>query len=525
MSNFAYPNSGPCYSNTELGLTHRWSGTPIASSITRMAISLCMILKNEEDWIEGALESVRSVVDEIILADTGCTDRTMERARPFSPKVIDFKWTEDFGEARNRTLAEARHPWILVLDADERIAARDLPLIKDATQRPQDGYHLVQRNYVFSNQVLGWTANSGQYAEGKDYPGYVDNPLIRLVRNDSQLRFQGAVHEIVDPTRLPSRFRFDSLPVVLHHYGKVRGEERVAAKQLHYLALGLKKIQEDPANAKAHLDLGIQYQELHRHAEAVECFMKTFAMNRMPMALLYAAISEKLDGRPTEALALLDRAVQIGFKTFQVHLERGNTLLALGRVADALSEYRTTERLNPKNPIATFNCGLAFRKMHDLKSAEECYEKALRLDPGFDKAALELATLRAESGRMAEGAELLKVLVARRPDYREARLTLAKTYIQLNQPAHAAALLERASDEDAVARSLLGAAYLQQGNLDDAQRHLEFAFRKDRSLLDARINLAQLYARRGDTGKAERFRIAAAAELAQRTPQETSPAL
>jgi len=480
-----------------------------------------MIVKNEEDWIEGALESVRSVVDEIIIADTGCTDRTIERTLRFSPKIIDFKWTEDFGEARNRTLAEARHPWILVLDADERIAARDLSLLKDAAQQLHDGYHLVQRNYVFGNQVLGWSANSRQYAEGKDYPGYVDNPLIRFFRNNSQLRFKGAVHEIIDPTRLPSHFKFASLPVVLHHYGKVRGEERVAAKRLHYLSLGLKKIQEDPTDAKAHLDLGIQYQELQRHAEAVECFKKTFAMNRMPIALLYAAISEKSNGRPMEALELLDRALQIGFKTFQVYLERGNTLLALGRNADALHEYKTTERLDPKNPIAAFNCGLALRKLHDVKSAEECYEKALRLDPAFDKAALELAILRAESGRVTEAAASLETLVARRPDFRDARLTLAKAYIQLDQPSNAVATLEQASDEDAIARSLLGAAYLQQDKLDDAQRHLEFAFRKDRSLLDARINLAQLYARRGDKGKAERFRISAAAELAQRPSHET----
>src|SRR6188508_648820 len=118
----------------------------IAPLLARMAMSLCMIVKNEEDWIEGALESVRSVVDEIVIADTGCTDRTMQLARRFSPKVINFEWTEDFGEARNRTLAEARHPWILVLDADERIAARDLPLIKDAIEGPYDGFHLIQRN-------------------------------------------------------------------------------------------------------------------------------------------------------------------------------------------------------------------------------------------------------------------------------------------------------------------------------------------------------------------------------------------
>jgi tetratricopeptide (TPR) repeat protein len=476
-----------------------------------MTISLCMIVKNEEDWIEGALDSVRSIVDEIIIADTGCTDHTMERVRRFSPKVIDFHWTEDFGEARNRTLAEARHPWILVLDADERIATQDLPLIKDAVQRSPDGFHLTQRNYVFGNQVFGWTQNDGKYAEGKQYPGYVDNPLIRLFRNDPSLRFRGAVHEIIDPTRLPSTFKFDSIPAVIHHYGKVRGEERVAAKQLHYLALGQKKIQEDPTNAKAHLDLGIQYQELKRHKEAVASFKRAFTMSRLPVTLLYAAISEKLDGRPSESLELLDRALQLGLNTFDVRLERGNTLLALGRASDALREYRVSERLNPSNPIAVFNSGLALLKLQDVASAEQCYEKALRMDPTFDKAALELATLR---GASAVG--LLESLVARRPDYREARLTLAKFYIESNRSADAVATLKRAADEDVIARSLLGAAYLQQGDLDDAQHHLEFAFKKDRTLLDARINLAQLYARRGDTGKAERFRMSAAAALAQR---------
>jgi tetratricopeptide (TPR) repeat protein len=179
--------------------------------------------------------------------------------------------------------------------------------------------------------------------------------------------------------------------------------------------------------------------------------------------------------------------VQIGFNTFQVHLERGKYLLALGRVIDALREYRTTERLNPKNPIATFNCGLAFRKLQDLKSAGECYEKALRMDPAFDKAALELATLRATTGKLLSGR------AARSIDRTPARLprsavTLAKTYIQLNQPSNAVATLERASDEDALARSLLGAAYLQQGNLDDAQRHLEFASeRTDRSSMPESI--------------------------------------
>ena len=471
-----------------------------------------MIVKNEEDWIEGALDSVKSVVDEIIIADTGCTDRTIERVQRFSPKVLHFKWTDSFAEARNFTLAEARHPWILVLDADERIADRDLPLIKAAIKKGGDGYHLNQRNYVFGNQIVGWTANSGDYAEGKSYPGYLDNPLIRLFRNHPDIQFHGAVHEIVDPTRMHPHLRFDTIPVVIHHYGKVRDAERVVSKQHLYLDLGLKKIRQEGGNPKAHFDLGIQYQELQRHAEAIECFEKTFAMTRMPIALLYAAISEKLRGSHDSALELLQRARKLGLNTFEVHLELGNVLLAMNRQTEALNEYKLCLDMRPDNPIAAFNCGLAIRKMGDPAGAETYYRKAVELDSTFKTAALELAILQASAGKHIEAAKLLSSVIERNPDYREARLTLAKTYIQSNRSSEALAALERTSAEDAVARSLIGAAHLQQGNIDEAQGHLEWALRHDRSLIDARINLAHIYTQKGDFGKAQRFRLSANTE-------------
>jgi glycosyltransferase involved in cell wall biosynthesis len=143
-----------------------------------MGISLCMIVKNEEDWVEGAVRSVRSIVNEVIIVDTGSTDSTPSRIAALADKALTSQWNDSFGEARNVSLAEAKEPWILVLDADERIAPKDLPLIIDATEsNAADGYHLIQRNYVFENHVFGWAPNRGDYEEGARYAGYVDNPL------------------------------------------------------------------------------------------------------------------------------------------------------------------------------------------------------------------------------------------------------------------------------------------------------------------------------------------------------------
>jgi glycosyltransferase involved in cell wall biosynthesis len=85
-----------------------------------MSISLCMIVKNEEDWVEGAGRSVRSIVEEVINVDTVSTDSTSARiARPGARAVVT-KWIDLFSDARNSPLAQATKSWILVLDADER---------------------------------------------------------------------------------------------------------------------------------------------------------------------------------------------------------------------------------------------------------------------------------------------------------------------------------------------------------------------------------------------------------------------
>src|SRR5215475_12536666 len=100
-----------------------------------MGISLCMIVKNEEDWVLGAVESVRSIVNEVIIVDTGSTDSTLDRLTGISAKILKSKWEDSFAFARNVSLAAATEPWLLVLDADERVAGRDLAYIKDASEQ------------------------------------------------------------------------------------------------------------------------------------------------------------------------------------------------------------------------------------------------------------------------------------------------------------------------------------------------------------------------------------------------------
>ena len=98
-------------------------------------ISLCLIARDEEQLLTGALESVYGAVDEIIVVDTGSTDGTREIARNAGALVIDHFWQDDFSAARNEALAHATGDWVLVLDADERLAPGAVTAIREGVEK------------------------------------------------------------------------------------------------------------------------------------------------------------------------------------------------------------------------------------------------------------------------------------------------------------------------------------------------------------------------------------------------------
>jgi tetratricopeptide (TPR) repeat protein len=141
-------------------------------------VSAALIVRNEEAFLDGCLASIAKAVDEIVVVDTGSTDRTMEIARAHGVKLIERVWRDDFAWARNEGLAAASGDWILYIDADERLS---LP----------PGAHLLDNlddPTVFVGRVgFRPMANSTLNRE------------YRLFRNDPRLRFKGSMHETILP--------------------------------------------------------------------------------------------------------------------------------------------------------------------------------------------------------------------------------------------------------------------------------------------------------------------------------------
>ncbi|OUM96299.1 MAG: glycosyl transferase [Thermobacillus sp. ZCTH02-B1] len=149
-----------------------------------ITISLCMIVRDEEEVLGRCLDSVAPHVDEIVIVDTGSTDRTKEIARKYGAKVHDFEWTDDFAAARNFAFSKATMDYILWLDADDFLL-------------PEDGRRLGELKRTLDPV---YNAVSMPYILGRDESGKPTFSLRRhrLVKRSCGFRWIGAVHEYLE---------------------------------------------------------------------------------------------------------------------------------------------------------------------------------------------------------------------------------------------------------------------------------------------------------------------------------------
>lgn len=120
--------------------------------MSKIPISVCIIAKNEEKYIEECLKRLQSYGFEIVVTDTGSTDHTREIAEKYADKVLDFAWINDFSAARNFCVANASNNWILILDCDEYVCKADVKEIqKLMKQYPRYVGSIRLRNLSYAN--------------------------------------------------------------------------------------------------------------------------------------------------------------------------------------------------------------------------------------------------------------------------------------------------------------------------------------------------------------------------------------
>lgn len=172
---------------------------------TGRKLTLSMIVKNEEDVLARCLKSVKSIVGEIIIVDTGSTDKTPDIAGEFGATLLQYEWADDFCAARNFSLAHATGDWVLVLDADEVLIYDSEQLSRLLADKQAEAY------FVRVVNLLGEPPNVGTN----------ENMVVRLFRNNPAYRFEGAIHEQVRPSicRAAGEQALKRAPLTVYHDG------------------------------------------------------------------------------------------------------------------------------------------------------------------------------------------------------------------------------------------------------------------------------------------------------------------
>lgn len=347
------------------------------------SLSLCMIVKDEQSCLARCLASVKPVVHEMIVVDTGSTDRTVDIAEAFGAKVSTFLWNGNFSDARNHAIEQAAGNWILLLDADEVLSAGDYDAIRQSVREANGkniAWSVVTRNYTNKINAQGWTANDNRYPAEQAADGWHPSTKVRLFPNRTSIRFCGEVHEMVEKSLRQSGFELRNAPFVVHHYGELADDLKSFDKQLNYLETGMKKLEQNPGDLAATAEVAVQAGELGQFELAISLWDRVLC--RVPDA--------------AEAL-----------------FNKGYCLIGLKRYEEALSVSRKALERDPDHKEAAFNYGTCELYVGDPHKALKTIAPIAEKHPDYPLLQALMAVLFLSCGRGDEGRKIMRTLDAR----------------------------------------------------------------------------------------------------------------
>jgi Flp pilus assembly protein TadD len=417
-----------------------------------LRLSLCMIVRDEAAHIRECLRSIRPLVSEMIVVDTGSTDGTDALARAEGAQVFSIAWPGSFADARNASLDRATGEWVLVLDADERIAPADFPRVRALIESGSDEAHqLIQRTYSDDSELIGWRPCAPDLPEARGFTGHFDSAIVRLLRRDPAIRFEGAIHELVEESMRRTGRPFRLVDIVIHHYKEEKTQREKRLKSRLYVELSQAKCRERPDDPQAAFELGMAHFEREEYADAAAAFARAAAL-APDRAELWAARGVALlrAGRFGEAAEVYAAAVG----AFPGHPDllagRGVALLQSdtdGRLLEqaerALAD--AVER-DPNHFLAVLNRGVVCMDRGKLTEALRWFARAKEINPRDETPWMNMGLILHATGKYEEALAELRAAWERRPSRWGTALGLGVTLMELARFAEAEQWLLRARD-------------------------------------------------------------------------------
>jgi tetratricopeptide (TPR) repeat protein len=449
-----------------------------------LRLSLCMIVKDEEEMLPRCLEAVKPAVDEMIVVDTGSTDRTVEIAESFGARVLHHEWNGSFSDARNVSLEAATGDWFIYLDADEVLVAEDADRLRALTGHVwREAICLVETNYT------------GDIEDGTA----LTHNAMRMFRNRPEYRFKGRLHEQVAyalPGYLPERIEYTQLRI--EHYGYLGVVRDAKEKSRRNLELLEQQAAEGVESAFQSFNLGSEYLALGEIDTAVGHFEKSWQMlaedpgrltypyvptlvNRSVTALREAGRLDAADRRADEGLELFPELTDLVFQQGWIERSRGDDAAARAKFTRCLEMGDAPSRYSSVVGTGSYLATMALAQGAPPAEAErllaDCLEQypaflgavhpyafamlSNRREPADVVAAVEsrvekltpsarfmLGTALYEAGAPAEAEPHFRTALDEQPGSTPLRVALAETVLSQRRYAEAADVASGVADDD-----------------------------------------------------------------------------
>ena len=347
-----------------------------------MNISVCMITKNEEKNLPETLEAIKDRGFEIVIVDTGSTDRTKEIALKYTDKVFDFEWVNDFSAARNFSIYKATNDWILVLDADEVVVSIDIEKLCKLT-----GY---------SEQILATITRRNHYDNNGSESIYTDKP--ERFFNKRAFHYEGSIHEQPRPLRkygIPKEGLDIETGITVEHVGYALDAKGLEDKKNRNVSLLLEELKKNPEDPYIFFQLGQAYNGFDDE-EALKYYSKGLEFDVDPsleyvqmMLIAYGYCLLHLE-RYEEALAL--NGVYDEFATSAdffdlmglIYMRTGNYIPAMGEFLKAtMCPVSRVEGSNTFVPL--YNMGCINELLGEKEAAISYYKRCGDYAPALER--------------------------------------------------------------------------------------------------------------------------------------------
>ncbi|QUL53254.1 glycosyltransferase family 2 protein [Paenibacillus tritici] len=292
-------------------------------------ISLCLIVKNEEQNLDQCLSSVQGIPDEIIIVDTGSTDRTKEIAAKWTQHIYDFEWIDDFSAARNESFKYATKDYILWLDADDIVTPENKIKLEQLKEALTEEVDAVSMNYEIPQD---------------DSRRFISNTTrLRLVKRNTGFSWKGIVHEDIT-TEAPYHFMKSDITVTHTKVGDAQGGRALSRRNLdiyeRHLAQGYVFTVPDMLNyareCHSHklYKQAIHYYELCKDHPEIPLENRVFILHKLATCYVYNNQPEKELELTLEALSM-----DVPYPAFSCRM--GEHFLKSGNLEAAIFWYRS----------------------------------------------------------------------------------------------------------------------------------------------------------------------------------------